>query len=198
MLLITKSEVVHTECLAAHRRHRQHHHHHPPPPPPPSVRTQLKNAGKGLRKIVQALCTDAAGLTPDRLRGFCGDLRHVLQQCHEDCIGKTEEECEKVYKHYADFHIPQIVRHHRGDCANCDPKWCYHRRIQLEHPDLTPQAQEQMYFARGSRYWAFIDVTDKTADALIAYLKKRYPPQQLRALTHTICDNNNVERIWTR
>ena len=63
---------------------------------------------------------------------------------------------------------------------------------------MTADAHEQSYFAGGTRFWSFVDISVETMDALIHLLKKRYTSAQLKALTTLIVDNNHVERLWTR
>ena len=166
---------------------------------------EIKNVNKKLMDFRNTRLTAKCNLTNGRIKAIGCDIRRVLENCSTElnnCSTAMEE--EKVLRKYRDHHIPQIIPHHCGDCLNCDEKWCRHKKIQNDFPDLDKAAQEARYFGtvddcnEGSRFTCFVDMSEETRNDIIGLLKRRYSTTSLRALTTKIVDNNNVERVWTR
>ena len=92
---------------------------------------------------LEVICHETScGVDVARLKAICADIRLVLKHCHEETLGKTEEEALKNCKRYK-YHLRQILNHHRGDCVGCDKAWCRHRQIQLEYPELSVAEQRK-------------------------------------------------------
>jgi len=161
---------------------------------------EIKNLDKQLLKFANKNLPPSSHVNSSRVKAIGADVRRVIAACAAAIKDLSDEERDKVLSEFSARHIPQVINHHCGDCKQCDPKWCLHRKLidknnALAEP-LDDSAVQALYFHK-SRFYGFIEVLPSTMAALRGLLTRRYPPKALLALSPMLT-NNNIERLWTR
>lgn len=177
----------------------------------------IKNFDKALLKAKAK--HKIPSLWSGRVKAIGKDMRDNIARCGEqlrpilDDQKTNDKKMRAITRRYIEEHLPRVIDHHCGNCANCDPKFCRLKILidanekkpesakktlpELQTEYLTQETMDNEGRLQRSRFNNFLVLDDHNRNVVMQVIRARYTHQALVALAPML-DNNDVERLWSR